>query len=350
MTLLAAVTLDGNNETLPLAWAVVPTENLDHWSWFLGHLVAVLPRLIQHPDMVVLSDRDKGLEGAVAQHLPDAIHGHCCQHLADNIQKRFGLTCRGLFWSAAKATSQLAFNEAMRKIGEEKMDCRTYLEGIPSGRWTCWAFAGYRYGHLTSNMVESMNAEWIRSRELSPLLLLVDLWTRTMQKAFERLHRRQKSSHFTDYLMRELDKEFQESRRYRTAPADDFIAQVFLPSGPSEIVKWQESKCTCLEFQDRGFPCRHAMAMSRDARLSSYDKISLYYRLETYRATYLVALHPIQAEGLSSSDDCAAPVLVATKGRPRKQRIRHDRPSTRTYHCSQCGSPNHTRRSCRPGA
>ena len=32
MMLLVAATIDGENKTLPLAWGIVPTENVEHWT------------------------------------------------------------------------------------------------------------------------------------------------------------------------------------------------------------------------------------------------------------------------------------------------------------------------------
>ena len=37
--LLTAVGKDGNNNIFPIAWAVVETENVDTWTWFLNLLV-----------------------------------------------------------------------------------------------------------------------------------------------------------------------------------------------------------------------------------------------------------------------------------------------------------------------
>ena len=178
MTLLAAVTLDGDNETLPLARAIVPGESIEHWSWFIHHLTIAIPTLLALPSsLVVISDHEKGIDHAISQYLPGAVHGHCCQHLAANVQKHYGVTCRNLFWATAKAKNQSGFIEALQKIVEVKPKCRTYLEAIPAERWAMWAFTGKRYGHLTSNMVESMNAEWLESRETPVLHMLVNIWT-----------------------------------------------------------------------------------------------------------------------------------------------------------------------------
>ncbi len=160
LVLLAAVTLDGNNQALPLAWGIVPRECEEHWSWFLAHLRRVFPSM-SSPGIVIISNRDKGLEGAGAANFPLAQHLHCCQHLADNVQTRYRQACRKLFWKAAYAITESAFKEALREIGEEKEACRTYLQGIPPGRWAAYACRGPRYAHLTSNMVEAMNAAWL---------------------------------------------------------------------------------------------------------------------------------------------------------------------------------------------
>jgi hypothetical protein len=38
MMMFIACGIDANNETIPLAWALVPTENELWWSWFCDHL------------------------------------------------------------------------------------------------------------------------------------------------------------------------------------------------------------------------------------------------------------------------------------------------------------------------
>jgi hypothetical protein len=97
LSLLVASTTDGNNEILPLALAVVPIEDTENWAWFLENLKDSLWEL-ETREMVVVSDRDKGLQKVVQEVLPDAYHSHCCQHIADNVQTGYGLACQILFW------------------------------------------------------------------------------------------------------------------------------------------------------------------------------------------------------------------------------------------------------------
>ena len=84
MILLVAAMYDANDKVLPIAWALVPTEDGEQWLWFLQHLVRANQHLLEDITTVI-SDRDKGLALAVQQYLPQAAHSHCCQHLAANV-------------------------------------------------------------------------------------------------------------------------------------------------------------------------------------------------------------------------------------------------------------------------
>ena len=53
---LIAVTFDGNNEIIILAFAIVPVENADNWVWFKECLEKDFPGI-----KVWMSDADKGI-------------------------------------------------------------------------------------------------------------------------------------------------------------------------------------------------------------------------------------------------------------------------------------------------
>jgi transposase-like protein len=83
--------------------------------------------LQDYTGLVVMSDREKGLEKAVQEALPDADHSHCAQHIASNVQAKFGLVCRGLFWSVAYARTEEAYNSAISELEKENKDAATYI-------------------------------------------------------------------------------------------------------------------------------------------------------------------------------------------------------------------------------
>ncbi len=111
MVLVAVVTLDGNNEALPLAWGIIPGESEETWSWFLGHLRAAFLAMAS-PGLVMIIHRDKGLESAREHHFPHAYHAHCCQLLAAIVQSYFGQACKKHFSKAAYATAESVFKAA----------------------------------------------------------------------------------------------------------------------------------------------------------------------------------------------------------------------------------------------
>ena len=65
ITLLAAITLDGNNKTLLLTWGIVPGETIKHWTWFATYLMEDFSSMKQ-PSIIIMSDRNKGLGDATA--------------------------------------------------------------------------------------------------------------------------------------------------------------------------------------------------------------------------------------------------------------------------------------------
>jgi hypothetical protein len=55
---------------------------------------------------VIISDRDKGLLNAVKSKLPNIYHAMCCQHIVENIHKKFGKQYKALFWQIARAETE----------------------------------------------------------------------------------------------------------------------------------------------------------------------------------------------------------------------------------------------------
>lgn len=77
-----------------------------------------------------MSDREKGLEKAVQEALPQADHSPCAQHIASNVQAKIGLVCRGLFWSVAYARTEEAYNAAICELKKENELAATYIRKL----------------------------------------------------------------------------------------------------------------------------------------------------------------------------------------------------------------------------
>ncbi|KFY65902.1 hypothetical protein V496_02260 [Pseudogymnoascus sp. VKM F-4515 (FW-2607)] len=157
--LLIATTIDANDNLLPLAWALVPTENVEWWSWFLGFVQEHFSWANSN-NMVFISDRDKGIASAINTHFPNGNQAHCCQHIAANVQNKFGLTCRNQFWKVARAKDKTTLKEQWKIMQEQNYQASCYLRDIPFKMWTTYHFPWPRYGHDTSNIAESLNSSW----------------------------------------------------------------------------------------------------------------------------------------------------------------------------------------------
>jgi hypothetical protein len=86
--------LDANDQIVPLARALVPTENGLWWNWFCKECKDAFDEF-DNEYCVMISDRDKGLKEAIKKWFPNAAVAHCCQHIADNIQAYHGVSRRG---------------------------------------------------------------------------------------------------------------------------------------------------------------------------------------------------------------------------------------------------------------
>lgn len=53
------MTIDANNNILPLAWAIVGSENRFSWEYLFSHLLLAIPHL-QSDSVTIISDHVKG--------------------------------------------------------------------------------------------------------------------------------------------------------------------------------------------------------------------------------------------------------------------------------------------------
>lgn len=125
--------------------------------------------------LTLLSDRQKGLLEGVERVFPASAHGYCLKHLEDNLRKHYKHPeLKNYLWKAARATTESEFNDAIMEMRQIDNDAVNWL--LDHASPTHWAeiyFPGKRYGHLTSNIAESLNAWLLRAREL-PILAMFE--------------------------------------------------------------------------------------------------------------------------------------------------------------------------------
>ncbi|XP_059302141.1 uncharacterized protein LOC132054092 [Lycium ferocissimum] len=152
--LLVAVCKDGNNQMMPLAWAVVEVENKHNWTWFIRILKEDL-QLGDGTDMAVITDMQKS-------NSPNVEHRMCARHvLANWSQKYRGLERKNCFWRYANSTFESQLNEnldCMKLLGEECLDKLMYYN---PERWSK-VYMKYttKCDIIDNNMAECFNS-WI---------------------------------------------------------------------------------------------------------------------------------------------------------------------------------------------
>ncbi|KAL0362027.1 UNVERIFIED_CONTAM: hypothetical protein Scaly_1157900 [Sesamum calycinum] len=113
--MLTAVGIDPNNDSFPIAYAVVGGETRETWEWFLTLLRNDL-NIHRDSDYTFMSDKQKGLIPAFETVFPTAENRFCVRHLHANMKRwgSRGYLIRKLYGKAARATTVTEF-EARRK-------------------------------------------------------------------------------------------------------------------------------------------------------------------------------------------------------------------------------------------
>lgn len=362
-TLLLATGFDGDGALFPLAFGVVDEENDDNWMWFLSELHNLLEINTENmPRLTILSDRQKGIVDGVEANFPTAFHGFCMRHLSDSFRKEFNNTMLvNLLWEAAHALTVIEFEAKVLEIEEISQDAAYWIRRIPPRLWATAYFEGQRFGHLTANIVESLN-NWILEASGLPIIQMMECIRRQLMTWFN--ERRETSMQWTSILVpsaeRRVAEALERARTYQVLRANEAEFEVISHEG-TNIVDIRNRCCLCRGWQLYGLPCAHAVAALLSCRQNVHRFTESCFTVATYRKTYSQTIHPIPDKSLwkelSDADPSASqaaeiiinpPKSLRPPGRPRKKRVRaEDRGRVkRVVHCSRCNQTGHFRTTC----
>lgn len=362
-TLLFATGFDGDGGLFPLAFGVVDEENDDNWMWFLSELHNLLEINTENmPRLTILSDRQKGIVDGVEANFPTAFHGFCMRHLSESFRKEFNNTMLvNLLWEAAHALTVIEFEAKILEIEEISQDAAYWIRRIPPRLWATAYFEGTRFGHLTANIVESLNT-WILEASGLPIIQMMECIRRQLMTWFN--ERRETSMQWTSILVptaeRRVADALERARTYQVLRANEAEFEVISHEG-TNIVDIRNRCCLCRGWQLYGLPCAHAVAALLSCRQNVHRFTESCFTVATYRKTYSQTIHPIPDKSLwkelSEGDPNASkvaevlinpPKSLRPPGRPRKKRVRaEDRGRVkRVVHCSRCNQTGHFRTTC----
>ncbi|GFY90697.1 hypothetical protein Acr_07g0008940 [Actinidia rufa] len=362
-TLLLATGFDGDGALFPLAFGVVDEETDDNWMWFLSELHNLLELNTENmPRLTILSDRQKGIIDGVEANFPTAFHGFCMRHLSDSFRKEFNNTMLvNLLWEAAHALTVIEFEAKILEIEEISQDAAYWIRRVPPRLWATAYFEGTRFGHLTANIVESLNT-WLLEASGLPIIQMMECIRRQLMTWFN--ERREMSMQWTSILVpsaeRRVAEALERARTYQVLRANEAEFEVISHEGTT-IVDIRNRCCLCRGWQLFGLPCAHAVAALLSCRQNVHRFTESCFTVATYRKTYSQTIHPIPDKTLwtelSDGDPNASkaveviinpPKSLRPPGRPRKKRVRaEDRGrAKRVVHCSRCNQTGHFRTTC----
>ncbi|KAK4407750.1 hypothetical protein Sango_0356000 [Sesamum angolense] len=137
--LLIAAAMDGNQQVLPLAFAVVDEETYPSWKWFLQQLSRHVIR--GRREMCLISDHHGGLIKAVLEGpdfvSPHGVHRYCLRHVCSNFNSTIkNVVLKDLCWQAGSEYQLRKFNRIMDEIKKQDVKAFAYLDQINKEKWT----------------------------------------------------------------------------------------------------------------------------------------------------------------------------------------------------------------------
>ncbi|XP_059287011.1 uncharacterized protein LOC132040395 [Lycium ferocissimum] len=340
--LLVAVCRDGNNQMLPLAWAVVEYENKHTWTWFIKCLREDFA-LGDGADLTLITDMQKGLFVAIQDLLPAAEHRKCARHILANFCKDWrGLQRRQQFWKIAKSTheSQLRKNIAkMKKLGPEEMMDKLMYFNI---EYWCKVYFNteVKVDSVDNNMSECFNSWILAARHKTIITMLEEIRVKMMTRIgslreFVNTWR----SNYSPMSIKVLEENIVRSMECNI----DFngVAGFEVREGLLvHTVDLGRRYCSCRAWQLKGIPCAHALAAISHKQYDPLDYMHSCYNKETYMRTYATVLEPLTNMEMwpISSNPTVAPLEYKTMpGRPAKVRRKEAHEIRKSGNCLEMG-------------
>ncbi|KAL8098798.1 hypothetical protein AgCh_031499 [Apium graveolens] len=151
--LLSAVAVDGFSHILPLAFAIVESENVSSWGWFMDRLRRFVAG--RRHGICIISDRHVGIMAAMRQTgwcEPYNHHRFCIRHLSTNFvnaHRRPGLKDRLV--DLAFQVQEKKFDYLWEQMLIVEPRAEEWFTDKPLMKWTLAHDGGERFGIMTTN-------------------------------------------------------------------------------------------------------------------------------------------------------------------------------------------------------
>uniref|UniRef100_K3ZNC5 SWIM-type domain-containing protein n=1 Tax=Setaria italica TaxID=4555 RepID=K3ZNC5_SETIT len=352
-TLMMAVAVDPEQQLVPLAFALVESENNESWSWFMK-LVRVH---VLGPSRIVcmISDRHHGLLNCAKDHIdgfPPLVHRWCTRHFAANMSRRQKSNrVIGKLKLLCKVHTEREFCEKLEDLVKDlNDDAKEWLKGEMEDK-DKWAQAfdegGMRWGIMTTNYSESLNGVFkgILSRPVAGIIeytfekcnaYFVNRW----RKAREMLDQGYRIGQVADDYLSEA--ELRSMHHLAEPYGPERMVYSIRSYGTTNIggeshggrhyrVDLHEVSCTCNVPQLLHLPCSHFITACKARGLNYENPLymsPLYSREHTikiWESSFQPYLDPSQCPAYEGAGYVPNPSLMRNKvGRRQKKHFTGD--------------------------
>ncbi|XP_061352681.1 uncharacterized protein LOC133297529 [Gastrolobium bilobum] len=370
-TLLIATTQDGNCCVLPIAFAIVEGETLEAWTWFLAN---IRQHVTQKQGICFISNQHQSIESVVAnEHLgwqpPHAYHVYCIRHIANNFDNKFkNVKLKNDLFKLGYMTSKIYFDRNLEKFRQTSPEIASWIDTISKEKWSiAYDEEGRRYGHMTTNLPETVNKILKGARNLPITALVKCTYSRLVeyfvQKGSQARAELSAGNRFCKKLLDAIQKNQEEACSFKVRTHDVIlnmfeVEEIINPAMQmgSRLVSVDLCKrtCQCGKFTAYRFPCSHVIAACAHADIDFYQYVDPIYSIQNIVDTYSAQWSPIGNE--ESIPPASGPRLVPNvetvraKGRPKSTRIRNEMDLVESHprhnKCGYCKQVGHSRRTC----
>ncbi|XP_061371643.1 uncharacterized protein LOC133314212 [Gastrolobium bilobum] len=348
-TLLIATTQDGNDEVLPLAFAVVE-------------------------GICLISDRHCGILSAVANpHLdwqpPKAYHVFCLRHVGSNFNQRFkNEEWKRQLKNLGYTPSKVNFDVKLEEFRSNSPEVATWIDSIPKEKWSrAYDVDGRRYGHMTTNLSECVNSIFKGARGMPITSMVKHTYSKLVHYFVKRGHEASLDADagikFCHNANRRMEREAIAALSHivRAFNRESTLFEVEEPYNPitqkggySLSLYLNERKCQCGKFQAFKYPCSHVRAVCLKMGMTYDNFVDPCYSIHNINKVYASPWFPIGNEEAippyNGSILLPDANRVRAKGRPKRTRIHnemdHIESSSSRSKCGVCGRIGHNRWSC----
>ncbi|XP_025703098.1 uncharacterized protein [Arachis hypogaea] len=301
--LLVAVSQDGNNNIVPIAFAIVEGETSEAWHFFLSNL---RQHVVTRDGVGLISDRHDSIRAAIARSNgawspPRAFHMFCIRHIESNFLRKFkALYLQKLIVNIGYSRTVREYETRYQRLRERGEAYTNWLDRIPREQYALAFDGGYRWGHMTTNLVECINSVLKGARNL-PVTALVkatfyrlnELFTQKRAEAEARIN----AGHVFSELVTSKLHANQRAAGNIQVSCFDRQNEVFevreCPSGVEYAVDLRRQRCDCGEFQVDRVPCRHVFACCANQRLDWQLYVHDVYKMDQVRRVYRARFRPL---------------------------------------------------------